>query len=786
MILDLAAGAMRLFGGQKTSMPPAPKRNGTPNPRGAASVLASGIRREDKSIYDIVERMERDYQVKLARLTIAANIFSIDVTVSAESPDPRARALADHLQRLWDATLPQMLNAVPYGRMAFEKVQEYDSANNLNFIECLDPLPYKETSMKLDTETGGFEGIKLKCGEESITLDADKSWWLALDATAMELHGKSQYLGAPYETFLKREKTRRRFDVFMNRNAVRGWIVYHPMDEEDERGNRYDPGEVTAAQLDAIRSGGHLMLPNLLHPQDPAKYAYDVKETTEVLDTAPLLAVIVSEDAEQLRAFGIPEKTVTEGDAVGSFAMVKQQTLILYSVIDRLMGQFAASFQRYVIDKSIDLNFERGDRPHITITVAKLAQRPDSVTSQLVSQILGSPQLNPILISGGVDLRKMLESVGVPVTEDLMQRLVAFEKQEQTQRAAQLPQFDQPKQMGAGQGDVAGGESDTIDLSEGDAAPDVPTRDKLASAIDKIYADKYQQFLEAVRQRDWRTVQAILDDMDALRLEASVASRVLGLMTPLVPAIQAHDLAHGEAATIDLAATVAPAVPGASGASSGDWSFPWLDNAVQWLRAKQILPVSGLRGLDYIQRQQVLSVPGLSDSAKLNRLKQSLATSVRTGATSEDAAEHAETMLGQSLASAGLDEAQWQNLFRTNIHQAYVAGFDGAMQSPAVKRTFTCVQFAATRDSRTRPSHAWLGGDWRDWVGIVVEVGSAAYDLVMQALAAFGCRCTAIPVTQDDAERIGITRMGDIVPWVIESSRTGREPSAALSGGSRG
>ena len=57
-----------------------------------------------------------------------------------------------------------------------------------------------------------------------------------------------------------------------------------------------------------------------------------------------MLAAIAEEDAEQFRAFGIPEKTVTEGDAVGSHAMVKQQTLVLYAVVDGLLSQFASSF----------------------------------------------------------------------------------------------------------------------------------------------------------------------------------------------------------------------------------------------------------------------------------------------------------------------------------------------------------------------------------------------------------------------------------------------------------
>lgn len=208
--------------------------------------------------------------------------------------------------------------------------------------------------------------------------------------------------------------------------------------------------------------------------------------------------------------------------------------------------------------------------------------------------------------------------------------------------------------------------------------------------------------------------------------------------------------------------------------SSPGWSFPWLDDAVRWLQNKRI--AVDTHGLTYQAKQAVFSVPGLGDPAKLNQLKQSLAMSAGAGLDSPEAQEAAETALGTTLDKVGLGQSQWENLFRTQTHQAFVNGFDGAMQSPAVKQQFPAVKFYATRDLRTRPSHQWLGGEWRDWDGIVVLVGSLAYDLVMQALAAWGCRCMANPVDQDEVDSTGVTDMADVPQWVVEAVRTGKEP----------
>ena len=60
--------------------------------------------------------------------------------------------------------------------------------------------PVRETDLVLGPE-GDFEGIDLVLGTSRPRIPAEKSWWLALDATLTEPHGKSQYLGAPRETF---------------------------------------------------------------------------------------------------------------------------------------------------------------------------------------------------------------------------------------------------------------------------------------------------------------------------------------------------------------------------------------------------------------------------------------------------------------------------------------------------------------------------------------------------------------------------------------------------------
>ena len=270
---------------------------------------------EPRNIGELANRMRQDYQIRLAESILAANIRAAKVTVHVAG-NARAQILGMHLERLWKDTLPAMLRCIGDGRVAFEKVWEYSAEANLNYIRKLDPLPFAQTSMQL-TDEGEFDGIDLDVGErEPLEIPPGNCWWLALDPTPMEPHGRSRFLGAPFAVWKERREAIRLRSVLRTRMIVSGGVAHIPMTETLENGQQID-NAVEMARAHDSRLAGSLMLLSNERDRD-GHYIFDYTEPPSTLNLAPLDASIDGLDQEQLQAFGIPPKTVLEGDSTGS------------------------------------------------------------------------------------------------------------------------------------------------------------------------------------------------------------------------------------------------------------------------------------------------------------------------------------------------------------------------------------------------------------------------------------------------------------------------------------
>lgn len=332
---------------------------------------------EPRDLADLADKMRQDYMVRFSELILKSNLTSAPVTITVEtesgSGDGRAAALAEQLQRLWGETLPSMCQSIGDGRVAYEKVWRYDAGRNLNVIERLEPLPFRQTALQLD-EDGDFAGLELRVGEDAVKLPPQKCWWLALDPTVLEPHGRSRYVGAPCETWKQRQETFRLRKLYLKRFALRGGVAHIPPTVKNEQtGLVEDNFAKMAAAYESYYAGGLIMFPNSRDTH--GRFLNEWTEQPSAMDPTPLETVLDGQDTEQLRAFGIPEKTVIEGAQVGSHAMVTVQMLTLLSVVEDLLNQFTGSFRKQVIDNVIALNYRGTEAPQITITYPPLKER---------------------------------------------------------------------------------------------------------------------------------------------------------------------------------------------------------------------------------------------------------------------------------------------------------------------------------------------------------------------------------------------------------------------------
>lgn len=420
-------------------------------------------RPEPRELGELVAMMDEDYQIKFVRYILAANVASVQVNVTVENGDgEKSEAIQKSLQSLWENSVAAMQDAIGYGRVAFEKSWSFDEKVEANLIEKLIALPFGETSLRLNDD-GSFNGISLKTKDGTWEpINACDSWWLALDATAKQPHGRSQYLGAVHKAWKRKQSNLKNREKFTNRFAVRGGVVHGPMTDVDEAtGQVYSVPEKVMDAVEGLYSGGTLYLPNTRHPTMDDKYAYDWSEANpEMLDPAPIDAIIEKDDVAILRASGIPEKTVTEGGSTGSFAMVTQQMLTLFARVESLLSEFVKSFQAYVIDKVRELNYGESNTtgPKFDIAFTKITNRPDSLVGELLKILVANPQFATLLVSGGIDLRQLLTTLGLPVSEQFETLAVEIAQRFAAAAGATAPMGGGTGGLAMDGGDMGGGE----------------------------------------------------------------------------------------------------------------------------------------------------------------------------------------------------------------------------------------------------------------------------------------------------------------------------------------
>lgn len=750
-----------------TSQPTKTKRPRSSRPSKTLRQLLA--EREPKDLVDVVDEMLSDYQIALAFRSMKAIIKSAQVTIAvedADSLDPatreRAKKVADLCHNLFKDRWSTMLDCIPYGRVAFEKVWEIDRKTGCYYLSDLDPLPFRETEMLITTKehedgAGRFCGIRLSIKDQDpLDLGADKSWWLALDPDATNPYGKSRFMGAPHKVYQKRKLQFEREENFEDKLLFPGSISHVPDDPIIEGGQSYDPKEAFMGAMDDYRAGGNVLLSNERHTPS-GEYLWDVNIPQGASDASPIINLIAMTDVHVLRAFGILEKTVIEGAEVGSYAMVSLQMVIVRAMCDEIFDQIKKSFQKYVLDKVSAVN----GLPSLSINAPNLAQIPDSLLLEIVQGILTSPQLSPLIASGAVDIFGLLESAGVPLSDNakgVIAELVAKLKAMPLAAPPSGPPggtFANPQEPGEGAELLAG----------------LPTLDELIESANAEAASLWDDLLDVLarlhatggHESPYRA-EALLRQLQELQADTMTAGRLLGMCSVWRPELSSPPkgsrniqkplspnpirMANGQPILMSL-----DGIDADFGGSASIIRYPFLNDALAWLREKQIATADQVKAMAAIDKSSVFTAADVNSLPTLIDLRNEVARSLETG----ESLYNFRKRLGDQLTGT---RAQQETLYRTNTKQAYNAGMEKTLDDPDVGTAFDHVYYAATLDNRTRSSHWMLDG-------FVCSRKDPAYAVLQRAVNDWNCRCAIIPMNRRQAEAKGIKTYADLPAEVL-------------------
>lgn len=192
--------------------------------------------------------------------------------------------------------------------------------------------------------------------------------------------------------------------------------------------------------------------------------------------------------------------------------------------------------------------------------------------------------------------------------------------------------------------------------------------------------------------------------------------------------------------------------------------------AVQFARSRKVLLPAEYYSLDLASRQYASTVSYLAGLDQIESVLSSAYKVLESGGTFADF----QKLVDES--GIELSEAHLDNVFRTNIQNAYARGKWSHQQQNKDKRPY--LEYMAINDSRVRPSHLALDGVIRHiddpfWQKYYVPNG-------------YRCRCTTTAITEKQAIRKGITPdddLPDVQPdkgWSFQPSNYDAHPDAIL------
>lgn len=163
--------------------------------------------------------------------------------------------------------------------------------------------------------------------------------------------------------------------------------------------------------------------------------------------------------------------------------------------------------------------------------------------------------------------------------------------------------------------------------------------------------------------------------------------------------------------------------------------------ALKFAQARNVVLPSEFYSLDLKTRQLATTVSFLSSIEQIKSVIQSVNKAIANGSTFDDFKQEV-SKSGIKLSSNYLDL-----VFRQNVQTAYSFGRWTQQENNSTTRPY--LMYSAIDDDRVRPEHLALNG-------IIRRVDDPFWQMYYPPWA-FRCRCSVISLSQEQAEKIGIT-----------------------------
>lgn len=369
-----------------------------------------------------IRAMRRDPTIRIARLMVRAPIVSTAWTVEKDSDAYKEIAdfVSEQVKPLRFRFLESVTRGViDYGWQPYEKYFVYRDGY---FHIRLKPLLQEVTRVMVDEDTGELLGFKNGDSTKEVELSTLRIALFNIEVEGDNYFGESYMHAAkrPYEASVK---INRAAEIYDRKVAGAHWIITFPDGEAMYNGVKTKNQDIATDLIRILENSGSFAIPRGVNDiieglNSSVSYAnqwtIDLKEATG--SGANFAERLARCDVEKVRAFGIPERAILEGQ-FGTKAEAESHGDFAITAIEWLHTSIVAQFNEQVVDSIVRINFGPEYVGKVYVVQEPLNDESRAFLRELYKQLLSTPEgaLNEV---GTIDIAAIRDRLGVPYTED--------------------------------------------------------------------------------------------------------------------------------------------------------------------------------------------------------------------------------------------------------------------------------------------------------------------------------------------------------------------------------
>ena len=372
--------------------------------------------------YSTFREMRNDPTIALARQLVIAPILAGDWSLERE--DGVEDEIVDFIDtQIMPSRLHIMstglLGCIDFGWQGYEKIFQLDGQGRI-CLKKLKPLMQDFTEILIDANTGAYAGLKQE-NPSPIILGLQDTLLFNIQVEGTYWYGTPvlEAVRDPYEKWDQVENAAAKFD---KKVAGSHWVIHYPPGTSEVDGVATDNFEVAQKLITSLESSGALAVPRAVEEfidtlGDNSPNAWKI----ELMAPTGISSTVLTErqkylDALKVRAFGVPERAVLEGQ-YGTKAEAEAHADFAIMSMEIRHRQMVQIINWHLINQLLRLNFGKEYENKVYLEPAPIVDLALQFLRDVYKQILTSPD-GFLLELDTLDMESLKDRLALPIKAD--------------------------------------------------------------------------------------------------------------------------------------------------------------------------------------------------------------------------------------------------------------------------------------------------------------------------------------------------------------------------------